>query len=56
MFHIAEREIVLNPEPVMLDFEVAARNAVTEVFPMSPFLAVSPILRSASGERHKLVA
>ena len=35
---IAERDFVLNPETVMLDFEVAARNAVTEVFPMSTLL------------------
>ena len=35
---IAERDFVLNPETVMLDFEVAARNAITEVFPMSTLL------------------
>jgi hypothetical protein len=35
---IDERDFVLNPETVMLDFEVAARNAITEVFPMSTLL------------------
>ena len=35
---IDERDFVLNPETVMLDFEVAVRNAITEVFPMSTLL------------------
>ena len=35
---IDERDFVLNPETVMLDFEVAVRNAITEEFPMSTLL------------------